>query len=158
LERQLAPVGLEFIHTAPARLVFAREISAPPEAVFHALADDVPGWADWFGQVKSARPLEDGGRREVRLQGGARLQETILAAEPPEVYAYRVDTANVPALRALAEEWRLTPVKGGTRVRWTFAVDGPAGVRLALKGARPGMGWAFRGAVRALERRLGGAS
>ncbi|MET8976630.1 SRPBCC family protein [Streptomyces sp. NPDC004539] len=154
MERHLAPVGLEFVESAPVRFVFAQEISSSPEAVFHALADDVPGWADWFGQVKAARALEGGERREIRLVGGTRFQETILAAKPCEVYAYRVDTTNAPALRALVEEWRLIPVGGGTRVRWTFAADGAPGVRLALRGARPGMGWAFRGAVRALERRL----
>ncbi|MHC5906224.1 SRPBCC family protein [Streptomyces sp. S6] len=155
MERQLAPAGLEFIGTAPVRLVFAHEIPAPPEAVFHALADDVPGWADWFGQVTSAKALGDGGRREVHLSGGIRLRETILAAEPSEVYAYRVDTVNAPALRALVEEWRLTPAGSGTRVRWTMAVDGPLPLRLALKGIRPLVGRAFRDAVRALERRLG---
>ncbi|HEY8979461.1 MAG TPA: SRPBCC family protein [Streptomyces sp.] len=155
MERQLAPVGLEFVDSAPVRLVFAHDVAASPEAVFHALADDVPGWADWFGQVRSAKVLGDGGQREVRLGGGIRMRETILAAKPSEVYAYRVDTANAPAVRALAEEWRLTPVAGGTRVRWTMAIDGPLPLRLALKGVRPLVGRAFRDAVRALERRLG---
>ncbi|WP_416969816.1 SRPBCC family protein [Streptomyces sp. 4F14] len=137
-------------------MVFAQEVRAAPDAVFHALADDVPGWADWFRQVRLARPLGDGGEREIRLVGGTRFRETILAAKGPEVYAYRVDTVNAPGLRALVEEWRLIPAGGGTRVRWTFAADGPLVLRLALKAARPGMGWAFRDAVRALDRRLAG--
>jgi uncharacterized protein YndB with AHSA1/START domain len=125
MARQLRPVGLGFLRTAPVRLVFAREITAPPQAVFGALADDVPGWSDWFSAVTLARPLDGGARRDVRLTGGARFLETVVAAEPNEVYAYRVDETGVPGIRALLEEWRLTPAGPGTRVQWTFAADGP---------------------------------
>nr|WP_206326647.1 SRPBCC family protein [Streptomyces sp. S3(2020)] len=135
-------------------MVFAREMSAGPEAVYRALADDVPGWPQWFSAVTSARSTGDGSTREVRLRGGGRFQETIIAAKQPEVYAYRVDVANTPGVRAFAEEWRLTPSGTGTLVRWTCAVDGTAAFRLAAKLARPGLGRAFRGAVAALDRRL----
>ncbi|MER5213073.1 SRPBCC family protein [Streptomyces sp. NPDC002838] len=154
MARRLRPVGIEFVETAPVRLVFAREISASPEAVFRALAEDVPGWTEWFGAVTLARPLADGARREIRLKGGTRFQETILAAKEPEVYAYRVDLTNAPGARALAEEWRLAPAGTGTRVRWTFAADGTAPFRLALPLARAGFGRAFRDAVTSLDRRL----
>jgi uncharacterized protein YndB with AHSA1/START domain len=154
MARLLRPVGIEFVETAPVRLVFAREISAAPEAVFRALAEDVPGWAEWFAAVTHARPLDDGARREVRLKGGARFVETVLAAKEPEVYAYRVDTTNAPGARALVEEWRLTPSGTGTRVRWTFAADGTPPFRLAVRFGRAGPGRAFRDAVTSLDRRL----
>ncbi|MEV2214249.1 SRPBCC family protein [Streptomyces sp. NPDC050997] len=154
MARQLRPVRLEFIETAPVRLVFEREISAAPEAVFDALAGDVPGWSEWFAAVTSARPVDDGARRDVRLRGGSRFLETVLAAKPSEVYAYRVDVTNTPGARALAEEWRLVPAATGTRVRWTFAADGTTAFRLALRIARPGLGRAFRDAVTSLDRRL----
>jgi uncharacterized protein YndB with AHSA1/START domain len=156
MARRLRPVGLDFVERAPVRLVFAREISAPPDRVFHALADDVPGWAGWFPHVTSARPTPGG--REVRLRGGTRFEETVLAAEAPEVYAYRVDVTNAPGLRALLEEWRLAPAAdGGTRVRWTFAADGNGLFRAVLRPARGGLGRSFRQAVEALDRRLAGA-
>jgi uncharacterized protein YndB with AHSA1/START domain len=147
-------VGLDFTQTAAVRLVFAREVTAPPKAVFGALADDVPGWSEWFPAVTRARSLDGGARREVRLAGGTRFRETVVAAEPNEVYAYRVDETGVPGIRALLEEWRLTPAGTGTRVQWTFAADGSAVFRSALKSARGGLGHAFRGAVTALDRRL----
>lgn len=109
MARRLKPVGLEFTESAPLRLVFAREVSAPPQAVFRALAEDVTGWPEWFSAVTLARPTDDGAGREVRLRGGTRMRETILAADPDEVYAYRVDETNAPGIRALVEEWRLTP-------------------------------------------------
>ncbi|MFI1561768.1 SRPBCC family protein [Streptomyces sp. NPDC020490] len=154
MPRRLRPVGLDFLETAPVRLVFAREVRAAPDAVYRALAEDVPGWAEWFAAVAAARPLDDGARREIRLRGGARLEETVLAAEKARVYAYRVDTTGAPGPRALVEEWRLVPAGGGTRVRWTFAADGTAPFRLVVKAARAGLGRAFRDAVTSLDRRL----
>jgi len=154
MTHRLRPVGLDFVDTAPVRLVFAQEISAPPEAVFHALNDDVPGWAEWFAAVKQARPIDDGAGRDIRLVGGGRFRETVIAAKEAEVYAYRVDVTNAPGARALAEEWRLIPAGTGTRVRWTFGADGTALFRLAVKAGRAGLGRAFREAVTQLDRRL----
>ncbi|MHC0433769.1 SRPBCC family protein [Streptomyces sp. O3] len=157
MARQLSPVGLEFVTSAPVRLEFAHEIAAPPAAVFGALADDVAGWPRWFRAVRTARPTEGGKGREIRLIGGTRFAETILAADPAERYAYRVDRTNAPGMRCLVEEWRLTPAGSGTRVRWTLAADGSTAFRFALKAARPGVGRSFRGAVTALDRRLAAA-
>ncbi|MEC4021066.1 SRPBCC family protein [Streptomyces sp. H27-D2] len=156
MARRLRSVGLDFTESAPVRLVFTAEVAAPPEEVFRALAEDVEGWPAWFGAVTRCRPTDGGKGREVALRGGTRFQETILTAEAPVRYAYRIDKTNAPALRAMAEDWRLTPsaTGPGTRVRWTFAVDGPAPLRFALLLARPGLGRAFRNAVRALDRRL----
>lgn len=161
MARRLRPVGLEFAESAPVRLVFAREVSASPEAVYRALADDMTGWPEWFTAVTLCRPTDgaDGSKgREVRLKGGTRFWETIMAADPGERYAYRIDESNAPGLRALLEEWRLTPAGTGTRVQWTFAADGPAPLRLALKLGRAGMGRSFRDAVTALDRRLAAAN
>ncbi|MER7183699.1 SRPBCC family protein [Streptomyces hyaluromycini] len=154
MPRRLRPVGLDFVETAPVRLVFAQEMSAPPERVFHALNDDVPGWAEWFAAVTHAESVDDGAGRDIRLKGGGRFRETIIAAKESEVYAYRVDQTNAPGAHAIAEEWRLVPSGGGTRVQWTFAVDGTAPFRLAVRVARAGLGRAFRGAVAELDRRL----
>ncbi|MFI7316358.1 SRPBCC family protein [Streptomyces venezuelae] len=158
MAHRLNPVGLDFVASAPVRLVFAREVSAPPEAVYAALADDVTGWPQWFTAVTLCRPTGGGTGREVRLKGGTRFQESILAADGPERYVYRVDRTNAPGLRALVEEWRLSPAAGGTgpgtRVQWTFAMDGAAPLRGALKLGRAGLGRAFRDAVTALDERL----
>ncbi|MFL6000375.1 MAG: SRPBCC family protein [Streptomyces sp.] len=154
MAHQLREVGLDFIGTAPVRLVFAQQMSAPPDAVHRALAEDVPGWEEWFSAVTLARSTGDGSTREIHLKGGGRFQETVLAAKAPELYAYRVDVANAPGARAIAEEWRLTPAGPGTHVRWTFAADGTAAFRVVAKLGRAGLGRAFRDAVRTLDRRL----
>jgi uncharacterized protein YndB with AHSA1/START domain len=154
MAHRLRPVGLDFVDTAPLRLVFARGIASPPETVYRALAEDVAGWPEWFSAVRAARPTEDGTGRQVRLKGGTRFEETILAAEPSEVYTYRVDVTNAPGARALVEEWRLTPDGTGTRVQWTWAADGTAPFRFAIKLGRAGLGRAFRDAVARLDRKL----
>ncbi|MEU6660226.1 SRPBCC family protein [Streptomyces sp. NPDC046821] len=159
MARRLTPVGLDFTETAPLRLVFAREVAAPPHAVYQALAEDVAGWPEWFSAVTQARPTNDGAGREVHLMGGTRMSETILAAEPDERYAYRVDETNAPGVRALVEEWRLTPSGGGgTHVQWTMAADGAAPFRVALRIGRAGVGHSFRSAVSALDRRIAAKS
>ncbi|MFB6816229.1 SRPBCC family protein [Streptomyces sp. NPDC056347] len=158
MPRRLRSVELEFIDTAPVRLVFAAEVSASPEAVYRALADDVPGWPQWFTAVTAARPTGGGAGREIRLKGGFTIHETIMARDPGERYAYRADRADAPGMRALLEEWRLTPAGSGARVQWTFAADGSLFYRLVLRLARPGVGRAFRDAVRNLDRRLAGSA
>ncbi|MEU6176004.1 SRPBCC family protein [Streptantibioticus parmotrematis] len=153
--RRLRPVELDFIASAPVRHHYAAGLAAPAADVFHALAKDTAGWPDWFGAVASARPVEAG--RQVALVGGIRFTETVLARDPDERYAYRVDTVNVPGLTAMAEEWLLTALpSGGTRLRWTFAADGPAAVRVLLHAGRAAMGRSFHQAARALDARLTG--
>ncbi|MEU6772468.1 SRPBCC family protein [Streptomyces sp. NPDC046759] len=155
MARRLRPVDIGFVATAPVRLVFAREVSASPDLVFGALAEDVPSWTQWFSAVTLARATDGGAGREIRLRGGTRFEETVLVAKEPEVYAYRVDTTNAPGARALVEEWRLAPRGTGTQVQWTFAADGTAAFRFVLGLARAGVGRAFRDAVTSLDRHLG---
>ncbi|MFJ3699341.1 SRPBCC family protein [Streptomyces sp. NPDC090052] len=156
MARRLHPVGLDFVETAPLRLVFAAGVSAAPGAVYRALAEDVADWPCWFTAVTMARATEGG--REVRLKGGARLRESVLAADPSSRYVYRVDETNTPGLRALLEEWRLTPTDSGTRVQWTFAVDGPAPLLAGIRFGRSGLGRAFRDATRKLDGRIAAAA
>ncbi|GAA3192893.1 MULTISPECIES: SRPBCC family protein [Streptomyces] len=156
--RRLRPVELDFARSAPLRLVFSARLDAPPPAVYAALAEDTGGWARWFTGVARAVPTDGGAGREVRLTGGTRFLETVLAAQPEARYTYRVDRTNAPGLRALLEDWQLTPDGDGTRLRWTFAADGPGPLRLALLLARPGLGRAFRVSARVLDRRLARAN
>lgn len=158
MARRLRPVGLEFVKTAPVRLVFAGEISAPVQTVYAALADDVESWPEWFTAVSFAEPVDGGRGRMVRLRGGTRFRETILAADAPKTYAYRIDVTNAPGLRAMVEEWWLTPLgphaDAGTRVQWTFAVDAAAPLRLTLRHGRRRLDRSFQSAVAGLDRRL----
>lgn len=154
MPRRLRPVELDFVESAPVRLAFTADLAAAPPAVYRALAEEVESTPDWFAAVLSATPTDGGAGRTVRLRGGVRFQETIMAAEPGARYAYRIDETNAPAVTAMLEDWVLSPAGTGTRVRWTMAVDGPAACRLVMRLARPGVGKSFRDAMRGLDRRL----
>ncbi|MCT2591343.1 SRPBCC family protein [Streptomyces sp. N2-109] len=156
MSKQLRPVALDFLDSAPVRLVFVQRAAAAPEAVFAALRE-VDSWPRWYSAVTKARPLDAGARRVIHLRGGTRFLETVIAAEEPERYAYRVDATNAPGVRAILEDWRLTPSGSGTVVRYTMAVDGTAPARTGLRLLGPGLERAFRAAVRKLDRRLAAA-
>ncbi|CAM5451391.1 polyketide cyclase [Streptomyces badius] len=153
MARRLRTVGRDFTDSAPMRLVFAAEVSAPGRGVPRArrrcrvLAVLVhrrhPGHARRRGRGPGGA-----------VRGGVRFRETIVATDPGHCYAYRVDETNAPGLRALLEEWRLTPEGSGTRVQWTFAADGTGLFRLVLSLGRAGVGRSFRDAVRRLDTRL----
>ncbi|MFI6051896.1 SRPBCC family protein [Streptomyces violascens] len=154
MARRLRSVELDFAESAPVRLAFTAHVSAGPAVVYRALAEDVSDTPAWFSSVSAARPLDGGAGREIRLRGGVFFRETIMARDPGERYAYRIDETNTPGVAALLEDWRLTPAGSGTTVRWTMASDGPALFRLAMRAARPGIGQSFKGAMRNLDRRL----
>jgi hypothetical protein len=154
MARRLREVGLDFVETAPVRLVFAQEVSVPPERVHRGLTEDIAAWSAWFPSVTLSRPVDDGAGREIRLRGGAWFRETVLVSTSPGLYAYRADESNAPGLRALVEEWRLAPSGTGTRVQWTIAADGTGVLRALLRVARGGLAREHRNAVRNLERRL----
>ncbi|MFF8289327.1 SRPBCC family protein [Streptomyces sp. NPDC016309] len=156
MARRLRPVRLDFLESAPLRLVFDTEVTAPPSAVYRALADEVADSPSWFTAIAAARPTAGGAGREIRLRGGVVFQERILVTDAGARYAYRVEETNAPGVRALMEEWLLTPAAGGTgtRVRWTMAAEGVAPFRLVMRLARSGVGRSFRDAMRNLDRRL----
>ncbi|MFG2719137.1 SRPBCC family protein [Streptomyces sp. NPDC048416] len=154
MARRLRPVELDFAASAPVRLVFTARLSAGPDAVYRALADEVSSTPVWFTSVAAARPLLGGAGREVRLRGGVFFRETIMATVPGERYAYRIDETNAPGVTAMLEDWRLAAAGSGTVVRWTMASEGPTLFRLTMRAARPGVGQSFRGAMRNLDRLL----
>ncbi|MGW6459576.1 SRPBCC family protein [Streptomyces sp. NPDC055078] len=154
MTRRLRAVQLDFIESAPLRLTFTTEVSAPPDAVYRALAEDLPGWPDWFDAISEAVPTREGAGREIKLRIGFRFEETILAADPAERYAYRVDATNAPGPSALVEDWRIAPAGSGSRVRWIYALDGSAPARAVMRLLGPGLGVSFRASMRKLERRL----
>ncbi|MCX5383907.1 SRPBCC family protein [Streptomyces sp. NBC_00083] len=154
MARRLSSVELDFAESAKVRLVFTARLSARPDAVFRALADEVAATPVWFSPVVAARHLDGGAGREVRLRGGVFFRETIMAREAGARYAYRIDETNVPGVTAMLEDWRLVASGSGTAVRWTMASEGPALFRLAMRGAGPGVGRSFKNAMRNLNRVL----
>jgi uncharacterized protein YndB with AHSA1/START domain len=147
---RLRPVGLDFLGTAPVRMAFSAVLVAPPQTVYHALADETRNWPTWFAGVRDARPHGDGGRL-ITLAGGMRFEETVLAADAPRRYAYRADSVNRAGLRALAEEWRIEPLAGASMVQWTVAADLSPAAAVLLRAFRPALRAALRRAAHRLD-------
>jgi uncharacterized protein YndB with AHSA1/START domain len=147
---RLRPVGLDFLDTAPVRMAFSVVLVAPPQALYHALAEETRNWPTWFAAVKDAHPRGDDGR-VITLSGGLRFEETVLVAEAPRRYVYRADTLNRAGLRALVEQWRVEPVGGGSMVQWTVAAGPTPAAAVFLRLSRPALRAAFRRAAHKLD-------
>jgi uncharacterized protein YndB with AHSA1/START domain len=128
MPRSLRAVDLDFTSTAKHRVTVSEVLPASPDAVFAALAEDPAGWGAWFpgftdaGRYLTPGPHGVGAQREVFARG-QRFLETILAWEPGRRWAFRVDETGLPAVRALAENFTLTPEGTGTRVDYTMAQE-----------------------------------
>jgi len=112
-------------------MVFTERVSAPRERVWDTIAADPSTWS-WFEGVHdagygSAPPHGVGSLRAIKM-GDDVYRETILAWDRPHRWAYRVDETTAEMFVALAEDWRVRAVEGGSEVEWTFAFEpSPAG-------------------------------
>jgi uncharacterized protein YndB with AHSA1/START domain len=118
---------------AAVRVVRDVELPAAPDEVFAVLADHA-GWPRWFT-----------GMRDVTIDGAAagvgalrtvsvppaRVQERFLVWDPGARLVFNIVGSNLPGLRAMAEDWRLEPTAGGTRLTIDIAVDPTMPLRLA---------------------------
>src|SRR5262250_3052803 len=125
---------LTFLERAPVRHVFERVIAAPRAAVFAAIADPT-GWKHWFPGVRDARyhgapPYGVGTIREADVSG-TRWIEEMIAWEPDRRWAYAVLEASTPLASAQVESFDVDDAPGGTRVRWTLAIEPRLVQRLA---------------------------
>jgi hypothetical protein len=152
---------VSFLDRAPVRHVFTAVVAAPRAAVFAAIADP-PGWPSWFPGVRSARyhgapPFGVGTLREADVSGTRWLEEMI-AWDEGRRWTYTVLEASTPLAYAQVESFDLEDAPGGTRVRWTLAIEPRLVQRLAAPIAPLVMGRLFERAMRNLEVRLGGTA
>jgi hypothetical protein len=57
---------------------------------------------------------------------GTSFEETVLAWNANEEFAFRLDRGSLPAVRGLAERWRVRAVSvDSTELTWSIAVDSP---------------------------------
>lgn len=126
MARQLRREGLDFVDRAPIRVREQVRIAAPPARVWPAIGD-AERWTEWFPGMKVARhttpePAAVGTGRHVEVQS-LKVDEDLLAFDPPERYAFRVLEANVPALAAMVELVTLEPVDSTTLVVYRQGVE-----------------------------------
>lgn len=117
---------LGFVDRAPVTHVSEASVPAGRAAVFDALADP-RGWPRWFPNVRAASyttppPHGVGTIREADV-GGTRWVEEMIAWERGSCWGWTVTGASVPFAAAQVETFALADAPGGTRVRWTIAME-----------------------------------
>jgi uncharacterized protein YndB with AHSA1/START domain len=108
------------VHTAEATLAASRA------RVFAAFAEPAT-WPAWFPNVQAAAyttppPHGVGTIREARV-GGTRWVEEMIAWDDGRRSAWTVTGASVPLATAQVESFEVTDLAGGTRIRWTLALE-----------------------------------
>ena len=153
--RDLEPVDESFFRDAPISITNRNFLAAPRAAVFAAISGDPAGWGEWFpgfsrhGRWETEPPHGVGSRRAVDAYS-SEYRETILAWDPDERWAFRVDRTDAPMFEAFAEDYRVTDAGEGTLLSWTVAYRPARAMRLATPIARP----VFRLMARRMSKRL----
>ncbi|EST36619.1 SRPBCC family protein [Streptomyces roseochromogenus] len=146
-----------FLASAPFRQTCTAELHAPAGPVFDQIAAQPENWPHWFRPANDVRyegppPHGVGTMRFFRLYRLIRAREQVTAWDPDERFAYQVHEVNMPGVRALMEQWTLTPLTGTrTGVRWTLAVDAGPFVHLLLRASRRHIDRLFQDATHRLE-------
>jgi uncharacterized protein YndB with AHSA1/START domain len=142
MPHRLRPEDLSFVERAPIVVRAETTVAASPAEVWPAFAD-APAWTQWFTGMKdahytSAAPFGVGSTRSVHVLG-LRADETILAFDPGQRFAFRVDATNLPMLDALVELVTFEAVGSGTRVVYRQALDPKPWLRPLMPLLRRGM-------------------
>lgn len=142
MPHRLRPEDLSFVERAPIVVRAETRVAANPAEVWPAFAD-AAAWTGWFTGMKDARytsaaPHGVGSTRTVHVMS-MRADETILAFDPGERFAFRVDATNLPVLDALVEVVTLEPDGAGTRVVYRQALETKPWLRLLAPLLRRGM-------------------
>ncbi|MFD3808959.1 SRPBCC family protein [Streptomyces sp. NPDC058619] len=150
--------NLGFLERAPVRQACTRDLHTPAHLLFEQLAAQPQHWPRWLSfarecQYQGAPPYGVGTMRHLRVAGGLRFHEAVIAWDPGERFAYRIEETNAPGIAAMVEEWKLTPLsQTQTRVSWTMAADGPRPVRLLMRAGRSRVDKTFGKAMQRLDR------
>jgi len=110
---------------APIRIQHELRLPAAPARVFEVLADS-PGWTRWFKGMRRVRV--DGaasgvGALRTVWVGPTTVQEHFTEWEEDRRIAFHVVRSNSPGLRAMVEDYDLSPDGEGTRLVITVGIE-----------------------------------
>jgi hypothetical protein len=129
---RVQPVDLSFAERATYALIHDADIAAEPAAVFEVLADH-ESWPERFGagvrgEWVTSPPHGIGAVRTVQ-SGALYLVECFVAWEPATRFSFTVIEANLPFARAMLEDWRIAPLRQGSRVTYAIYYEPPVWLR-----------------------------
>lgn len=121
--RDMEPMTLAEIETAPFRVRRAARFDATPDALFAQLVDPET-WTRWFPLMHRAAWITPntggvGAEREVALRVFGAYRERMLAWEPGERFAFTMTGSTSPLVRRMAEDWRISRAGSGVHLEWT---------------------------------------
>ncbi|WP_442933014.1 SRPBCC family protein [Mycobacterium kyogaense] len=119
-------VGLDFLDSAPHRIVSTVDLEITPAQLFEVLADEHswPQWATVITKVTwtSPPPRGVGTTRTVDMRGGLSGNEEFLAWDSFERMAFRFNEISTSAMAAFAEDYRVVPTSRGCHLTWIMAL------------------------------------
>lgn len=122
----------EWIDSAPILVERSRKMAATPSEVWRYIADHET-WPDWFEALSKVEvtgaPTGVGGQRRASA-GPFSFDEMFTAWDENERFAFAVVRSNLPFLAGMAEEVRIDPIAGGSKVTYRQGLE-----------ARTGFGW-----------------
>ncbi len=142
-------VDLDFVDTAPCRLVSTVHLAITAEQLFEVLseADSWSRWATAIADVTwtSPQPYGVGTTRTVTMRTRAINDAEFLAWEPHSHMAFRLNQSTTKGLAAFVEDYQVRETPGGCKVTWTVAIA-PRGLRtrFGMFAGRPVMALVFR--------------
>ncbi|MEU8899614.1 SRPBCC family protein [Nocardia sp. NPDC048505] len=157
----LAPSDDAFLARADRRYTHFVDLAQPPDRVWEVLTSDdaLVSWSPVVTAMEwtSPRPFGVGATRVVTLGGAVRLAERFYRWEHSAHLSFTVDAASIPGLRRFAEDIALQPSAQGTRLIWTFALEGNALLRPLLAAASPVNRLLTRSIARGIRRAVPGS-
>lgn len=159
--RTMLPMTLAEMDAAPFRFTATGTVPCEAARLFEELGDPAL-WPKWFPLMRTARWTSPetacaGARREVAILGFGRFEETILAFEPGERFAFTMIASTSPLAHRMAEDYRITATTGGARLDWTLAAVPTAVGRVATTVLPSVLRGIWAGALKNLRRRVDGA-
>ena len=122
----------EWIDSAPVVVERSRKMAATPDEVWRYIADH-EGWPEWFESLTKVEVTGEasgvGGQRRATA-GPISFDEVFTAWDENERFAFAVVGSKLPFLAGMAEEVRIEPIEGGSRVIYRQGLE-----------ARTGFGW-----------------
>ncbi|MTE16738.1 SRPBCC family protein [Nocardia aurantiaca] len=137
----LASAGDTFLRDADHRYRHVVDLPQNSRAVWNRLtADDaLVSWSPVITAVRwtSTRPFGIGTTRVVTVGRFIRLEERFYRWQDGSRMTFAVKSASIPGLNRFAEDIQLEQISTGTRLTWTFALEGKAVLRPLLATASP---------------------
>jgi len=156
--RDMEPMTLAEIETAPFRVHETARFEASPDALFARMVDP-RSWLEWFPLMYRAEWMTPktsgvGAEREVALRVFGKYRERMLAWEPGERFAFTMTASTSPLVKRMAEDWRMSREGNGVRLDWTVGGYPTTVGRMGAPALRAVLSRLFAGGRAKLEKLL----